>query len=224
MTRIKPNALLAEFIGSAFLCGVVVGSGIMASDLSGGNIAVTLLGNSIATAAILWVLVAILGPISGAHFNPAVTVAFYIDKKIKVSSAVYYIILQVLGCILGVWLAHAMFDKAILQVATTARSGNHFLLSESIATFALVFAIFGAVRYAPKSVPAAVALTILAGYWWTSSTSFANPAITIGRALTNTFTGINPNNLIGFILAQLFGAVSAVLVCQFTFSKAQNKT
>jgi glycerol uptake facilitator-like aquaporin len=127
----------------------------------------------------------------------------------------------VFGCILGTLLAHAMFDQALLQAATTARSGYHLLLSEWIATFALVFAIFGAVRYAPKSVPAVVALTILAGYWWTSSTSFANPAITIGRALTNTFTGINPNNLIGFILAQLFGAVSAVLVCHFTFSKAQ---
>jgi glycerol uptake facilitator-like aquaporin len=180
-----------------------------------------LVGNSIATAAILWVLVAILEPISGAHFNPAVTVAFYIDKKIKIQTAIFYIFLQVFGCILGTLLAHAMFDQALLQIASTERSGYHLLLSEWVATFALVFAIFGAVRYAPKSIPAVVALTILAGYWWTSSTSFANPAITIGRALTNTFTGINPNNLIGFILAQLFGAISAVLVYHFTFSKAQ---
>ena len=221
MSKIKTNALLAEFIGSALLCGVVVGSGIMAFDLSNGNIAVALIGNSIATAAILWVLVAILGPISGAHFNPAVTVAFYIDKEIKIQNALFYIFLQVFGCILGTLLAHGMFDQAFLQIASTERTGYHLLLSEWLATFALVFAIFGAVRYAPKSVPAVVALTILAGYWWTSSTSFANPAITIGRALTNTFTGINPNNLIGFILAQLFGAISAVLVCHFTFSKAQ---
>ena len=221
MSKIKTNALLAEFIGSALLCGVVVGSGIMAFDLSNGNIAVALIGNSIATAAILWVLVAILGPISGAHFNPAVTVAFYIDKEIKIQNALFYIFLQVFGCILGTLLAHGMFDQAFLQIASTERTGYHLLLSEWLATFALVFAIFGSVRYAPKSVPAAVALTVLAGYWWTSSTSFANPAITIGRALTNTFTGINPNNLIGFILAQLFGAISAVLVCHFTFSKAQ---
>jgi glycerol uptake facilitator-like aquaporin len=221
MSKIKTNALLAEFIGSALLCGVVVGSGIMAFDLSNGNIAVALIGNSIATAAILWVLVAILGPISGAHFNPAVTVAFYIDKKIKLQSAIFYIFLQIFGCIFGTLLAHAMFDQSFLQIASTERAGYHLLLSEWIATFALVFAIFGAVRYAPKSIPTAVALTILAGYWWTSSTSFANPAISIGRALTNTFTGINPNNLTGFILAQLFGAISAVLVCHFTFSKAQ---
>ena len=219
MSKIKTNALLAEFIGSALLCGVVVGSGIMAFDLSNGNIAVALIGNSIATAAILWVLVAILGPISGAHFNPAVTVAFYIDKEIKIQNALFYIFLQVFGCILGTLLAHAMFDQAFLQIASTERTGYHLLLSEWLATFALVFAIFGSVRYAPKSVPAAVALTVLAGYWWTSSTSFANPAITIGRALTNTFTGINPSNLIGFILAQFFGAISAVFICNFIFTK-----
>ena len=221
MSKIKTNALLAEFIGSALLCGVVVGSGIMAFDLSNGNIAVALIGNSIATAAILWVLVAILGPISGAHFNPAVTVAFYMDKKIKVQSAVFYIFLQVFGCILGTLLAHAMFDQAFFQIASTERAGYHLLLSEWVATFALIFAIFGSVRYSPKSVPAAVALTVLAGYWWTSSTSFANPAITIGRALTNTFTGINPSNLIGFILAQFFGAISAVILSNHIFIKAQ---
>ncbi|MDG1666750.1 MAG: aquaporin [Hellea sp.] len=221
MPKVKTNALLAEFIGSTLLCGVVVGSGIMALNLSGGNIAVALIGNSIATASILWVLVAILGPISGAHFNPAVTVAFYIDKKIKVQSALFYIFLQIFGCILGTLLAHAMFGQAFLQIASTERAGYHLLLSEWIATFALVFAIFGSVRYAPKSVPAAVALTVLAGYWWTSSTSFANPAITIGRALTNTFTGINPGNLIGFILAQFFGAVSAVILSNRIFIKTQ---
>jgi glycerol uptake facilitator-like aquaporin len=221
MPKIKTNALLAEFIGSALLCGVVVGSGIMAFNLSGGNIAVALIGNSVATAAILWVLVAILGPVSGAHFNPAVTVAFYIDKKIKVQNAIFYIFLQVFGCILGTLLAHAMFDQAFLQIASTKRAGYHLLLSEWVATFALVFAIIGSVRYSPKSVPAAVALTVLAGYWWTSSTSFANPAITIGRALTNTFTGINPSNLIGFILAQFFGAVTAVILSNRIFIKAQ---
>jgi glycerol uptake facilitator-like aquaporin len=221
MPKIKTNALLAEFIGSTLLCGVVVGSGIMAFNLSGGNIAVALIGNSVATAAILWVLVAVLGPISGAHFNPAVTVAFYIDKEIKIQNALFYIFLQIFGCILGTFLAHAMFDQAILQVGTTIRSGYHLLLSESIATFALVFAILGSVKYSPKSVPAAVALTVLAGYWWTSSTSFANPAITIGRALTNTFTGINPSNLIGFILAQFFGAVTAVILSNRIFIKAQ---
>lgn len=201
--------LLAEFTGSLLLAGVVIGSGILGVSVSGGNDGIALIGNTAATGAILWVLVAVLGPISGAHFNPAVTLAFLVRKEIGVSLALVYMGVQVIGCIAGAWLAHAMFEVPILQIATTDRSGAAKILAEGVASFALVFAIFGAIRYSPKSVPAAVALVITAGYWWTSSTSFANPAITAARALSDSFAGVSPVNIPGFVFGQIVGALAA---------------
>lgn len=217
MTSTIGRKLLAEHIGSLLLAGVVIGSGILAANVSGGNVGVALLGNTIATGAILWVLVATLGPLSGAHFNPAVTLAFFLRKEIGLGMAGAYVIVQVLGCISGAWLAHLMFELPVLQIAQTDRSGVAKMLSEGVATFALVFAIFGAIRHAPKAVPASVALIIVAGYWWTASTSFANPAISIARALSDTFAGVQPADLPGFIMAQFAGAVLATAVCHVLF-------
>jgi len=201
------------------LAGVVIGSGILGLAVSGGNDGIALIGNTAATGAILWVLVAIFAPISGAHFNPAVTLAFFMRKDIGPALAVAFVALQIIGCICGAWLAHAMFELPILQVATTDRSGVSKILAEAVATFALVFAIFGAIRYAPKAVPAAVALTIMAGYWWTSSTSFANPAISIARAMSDTFAGVSPANLPGFIGGQIIGALVATGLAAILFPK-----
>ncbi|MEM6411704.1 MAG: MIP/aquaporin family protein [Pseudomonadota bacterium] len=212
------RVLLAEFIGSLLLAGVVVGSGILAVQLSNGNDAIALLGNTVATGAILWVLVATLGPVSGAHFNPAVTLSFYLRREIQIGRAATYMITQILGCICGVWLAHLMFELPVLQAATTDRSGLAMMLSEGVATFVLVFAIFGALRHAPNAVPAAVALAITAGYWWTASTSFANPAISIARAMSDTFAGVNPIDVPGFIVAQFIGASLATFTSKVLFA------
>ncbi len=203
------KVLFAEALGSFLLTAVVVGSGILAANLSGGNDAVALLGNTVATGAILWVLVATLAPISGAHFNPAVTLGFFLRREITAPMSIAYIVIQIIGCVLGAYLAHIMFEMPVMQIASTDRSGIAKIISEGAATFTLLFAIFGAIRYAPKAVPAAVALAITAGYWWTASTSFANPAITIARSLTDTFAGVAPANVPGFILGQLTGAVLA---------------
>ena len=211
------RVLLAEFIGSLLLAGVVVGSGILAVQLSNGNDAIALLGNTVATGAILWVLVATLGPVSGAHLNPAVTLSFCLRREIKAGLAGAYVVTQVLGCILGVWLAHVVFELPVLQASSTDRSGVAMMLSEGVATFTLVFAIFGALRYAPQAVPAAVALAITAGYWWTASTSFANPAISIARALSDTFAGVKLADVPGFVFAQLIGATLATLVSKILF-------
>lgn len=210
---------MAEFLGALLLAGVVIGSGILAARLADGNDAVALLGNTLATAAILFVLINVLGPISGAHFNPAVTLVFVLRGETKLSVALLYAPLQVAGCVAGVVLAHAMFDMPLLQTATTARDGLAQMLSEGVATFALVFAILGGVRFKPNAVPAIVALTIAAGYWWTASTSFANPAITIARALSDTFAGIRPVDAPGFIATQFAGALSAWAVAAFLFAK-----
>ncbi|MEZ6012606.1 MAG: aquaporin [Hyphomonas sp.] len=212
--------IVAEFLGSAMLAGVVIGSGILAVALSGGNDGVALIGNTAATAAILWVLVAVLGPVSGAHFNPAVTLAFAVRREIDLSATMIYMLVQVIGCIAGAILAHAMFELPLIQIAATDRSGAAKMLSEGIATFALVFAIFGAIRYAPKAVPAAVALVITAGYWWTASTSFANPAITVARALSDTFAGVRPADVPGFVIAQALGALLATGISAFLFRPA----
>lgn len=213
--------LLAEFLGSLLLAGVVIGSGILGLAIAGGDAGIALIGNTAATGAILWVLVAVLGPISGAHFNPAVTLAFWMRGDIKAGLGVVYILVQILGCIAGAVLAHMMFELPMLQIAQTDRSGLPKILSEGVATFALVFAIFGAIKYAPKAVPAAVALTIVAGYWWTASTSFANPAIAIARSLTDTFSGVRPYDLPGFIVGQLIGAMLAVWACAILFPKTE---
>lgn len=201
--------VFAEALGSALLAGVVIGSGILASRLSAGNDAVALLGNTAATAAILFVLITALGPVSGAHFNPAVTLVMALRREIRLGAATLYPLAQVLGCGLGAVLAHAMFELPLLQSATQARAGNAQILSEAVATFALVFAILGVGRWRPQAVPAAVALVITAGYWWTASTSFANPAITISRALSDTFAGVRAQDVPGFIAGQLAGALAA---------------
>lgn len=201
--------LFAEFLGSLMLAGVVIGSGVLAVNVSSGNDGIALIGNTAATGAILWVLVACLGPVSGAHFNPAVTLAFAVRREISVPLGLVYVAVQITGCIAGAWLAHLMFELPVMQVASTDRSGFAKILSECVATFALVFSIFGAIRYAPRAVPAAVALVITAGYWWTASTSFANPAISIARALSDTFAGVRPADVPGFVIGQLIGALLA---------------
>lgn len=209
--------LLSEFVGSLLLAGVVIGSGILAVAVSAGNDGVSLIGNTAATGAILWVIVATLGPVSGAHFNPAVTLAFLVRREISPAMAAAYVVTQVAGCVAGALLAHAMFELPLVQAAATDRSGSAKMLAEAVATFALVFAIFGAIRHAPKAVPAAVALVITAGYWWTASTSFANPAITVARAMSDTFAGVRPADVPGFVIAQLVGALVATGVCAVLF-------
>ncbi|MEQ1783770.1 MAG: aquaporin, partial [Hyphomonadaceae bacterium] len=180
-----PRRLFAELLGACVLAATVIGSGILAVQLSAGNDGVALLGNTLATAAILYVLVSTLGPVSGAHFNPAVTLVMLLRGDVRPADAALYIPLQIVGCVLGAVLAHAMFDLPLIQEATANRAGAGRLIGEAAATFALVFAILGAIRHRPNDVPAIVALVITAGYWWTSSTSFANPAITIARALSD---------------------------------------
>lgn len=202
--------LFAEFLGSLLLSGVVIGSGILAARLSGGNDAIALLANTGATAAILFVLVTALGPISGAHFNPAVTLVTALRGGVGWLEGGFYVITQICGCIAGAVLAHAMFELPLLQQGSQERSGLGQALSEGVATFALVLAILLVSRVRPNAVPAAVALTIAAGYWWTASTSFANPAITIARALSDTFAGIRPEDAPYFIVAQFAGALLAL--------------
>lgn len=201
--------LIAEFLGSLLLAGVVIGSGILASRLSGGNGAVALLGNTAATAAILFVLVTAFVSISGAHFNPAVTLVMVLLRRTTILEGAFYAVVQVCGCICGALLAHAMFELPFIQQSTHARSGAGQTLSEGVATFALVLAIVLVSRARPGAVPAAVGLTIAAGYWWTASTSFANPAITIARTLTDTFAGIRPEDATYFIGGQFAGALAA---------------
>ncbi|MBO9497886.1 MAG: aquaporin family protein [Novosphingobium sp.] len=198
--------LLAEGIGSAMLFATVIGSGIMAERLAGGNLAVALLGNTVATGAMLFVLVAMFGPVSGAHFNPAVSVVAAARNDLGWGDAGLYAVVQ-LGCgIVGVWIAHAMFGEPILQISTHARTGIGQWTGEAVATFGLVLTILGTVRHRPEWVPAGVALYIVAAYWFTSSTSFANPAITVARSLSNSFAGIRPADVVPFVLAQFAGA------------------
>jgi glycerol uptake facilitator-like aquaporin len=211
--------LAAEGLGACLLSATVIGSGILAVALSGGNDGVALLGNTLATAAILYVLVATLGPISGAHFNPAVTLVVLLRGEIRPAHALLYPILQIAGCLAGALLAHAMFGLQLLQAATTDRSGAGRILSEAAATFALVLAILGGVRHRPNDLPAIVALVIAAGYWWTASTSFANPAITVARSLSDTFAGVRPQDAPGFIAGQLAGAVAASLAGRLLFGR-----
>ena len=193
-----------------FLLAAVVGSGIMGEALAGGNDAIALLGNTAATGAMLAVLITVFGPISGAHFNPAVTLAFVLRREIAGSLAAAYVIAQVLGGLAGMVLAHAMFDLDLLQSATKARTGAGQWLAEGVATFGLVATILGTLRTRPSAVPAMVGLYITAGYWFTASTSFANPAVTLARAWTDTFSGILPAHAPAFVLAQLVGAAAAV--------------
>lgn len=211
--------LAAEALGTGLLVTAVVGSGIMAAKLAGGNGAVALLCNTLPTGAILYVLITILGPLSGAHLNPAVTLAMRTKGQIYSSMATAYIVAQIAGGCLGTLIAHGMFDLAILQASTTARTGAAQWFAEFIATFGLLVTIFGAVRYSPQSVATAVALYITSAYWFTASTSFANPAVTIARALTDTFAGIAPADVTGFILAQLAGAISGTMLAGWLFGE-----
>lgn len=217
---LRPAA--AELLGSLLLTGVVIGSGILASRLSGGNEAVALMGNTLATAAILFVLICGLGPVSGAHFNPAVTLIMVLQRQLAPAGAIIYIIVQIAGCILGAWLAHAMFGLPILQTSDHVRSGGAQILSEGAATFALLFAILFVSRWRADATPAAVALVITAGYWWTASTSFANPAISIARAMSDTFAGIRPEDVPGFMIGQIAGALLAWLVSLILLPKEQS--
>ena len=204
-----PQKLWAEFLGTAFLLATVVGSGIMAETLASGNVAIALLGNTLATGAILYVLITIFAPVSGAHFNPAVTLGFWLNKDIKTGEALAYILTQFVAAILGVWLAHAMFDVPIFQNATKVRIGGSQGLSEVVATFGLMLSIFLAVKFKPSAVAATVGLYIMAAYWFTASTSFANPAVTIARSLSDSFAGIRPLDVPVFIAAQIIGACLA---------------
>lgn len=202
--------LAAEALGTLGLLATVVGSGIMADRLAEGNVALALLGNTIPTGAILVVLILVFGPVSGAHFNPAVTLAFALRREIAPKLALLYIPVQIIGGILGVWLAHAMFAEPVFSAGVAVRTGPSQWLSEIVATFGLVAAILGALRWAPATVPYAVGLYITAAYWFTASTSFANPAVTIARGFTHTFSGILPAHVPAFVAAQLIGAALAV--------------
>ena len=219
MTSDLSRRLFAELLGSCLLAATVIGSGILAVQVSAGNDGVALLGNTLATAAILYVLVSTLGPVSGAHFNPAVTLVMMLRGETRPADAALYIPLQITGCVLGAILAHAMFGLPLIQEGVADRSGAGRLIGEGAATFALVFAILGAIRHRPNDVPAIVALVITAGYWWTSSTSFANPAITIARAMTDSFAGIRPADAPGFIVAQLAGAAIAWMAGGWLFGR-----
>lgn len=207
--------LLAEGLGSLLLAATVIGSGVMAERLAAGNTAVALLANTGATVAVLATLIALLGPISGAHFNPAVSLAMAFDRKLRWRDAAAYSLVQIMGCCAGAVLAHAMFELPLIQAATHLRTGPAQWLSEFIACFGLLLVVLGHRR--PQDAPWMVAGWIGAAYWFTASTSFANPAITLARAMTDTFSGIRPGDVPGFVGAQLLGATSAALLSRFLF-------
>ena len=210
MTAPLTQRLGAEALGTAFLLATVVGSGIMAQKLAGGNVALALLGNTLPTGAMLVVLILIFGPLSGAHFNPAVSLAFAVRGELPWRIAVAYIAVQFIGAVIGVWAAHLMFDLPVMQLSTTVRTGPGQWLAEAIAAFGLLLTIFGCAANAPNAVAYAVGLYITAAYWFTASTSFANPAVTLARTLTDTFAGIRPADAGPFIVSQLVGALAAL--------------
>ena len=207
-----PQRAFCEWLGTAFLLAAVVGSGIMAQKLAGGNGALALLCNTLPTGAILVVLILVFGPLSGAHFNPAVTLAFALRAGLPWSTAAVYIVAQVLGGIAGVWMAHLMFELPVWQFSITVRTGPGQWLAEAVATFGLLLTVFGCVWRRPDSVAYAVGLYITAAYWFTASTSFANPAVTVARSLSDTFAGIAPAGVPAFIVAQLAGTLAAVVL------------
>lgn len=212
------RAYLSEFTGTAMLLATVIGSGIMGETLANGNTAIALMGNTIATGSILYVLITVFGPISGAHFNPAVTIAMLISKKILIKDALIFIGLQILGAGLGVMIAHGMFGLEILQISSKLRQGPSQGFSEVIATFGLILIIFGGLKVRPEAIPALVGFYITSAYWFTASTSFANPAVTLARSLSNTFAGISPNNIIMFISCQFIGMLVALIIIKKIFS------
>lgn len=209
--------LTAEGVGTAMLLATVVGSGIMADNLANGSIGLALLCNAIATGAILYVLITVLGSVSGAHFNPAVTLAMWLRKEINTADGMLYVVVQIVTGIVGVFAAHAMFDLQFVQFSQTARTGLSQWFSEFVAAFGLVFAILGALRVKPDAVATSVGLFILSAYWFTASTSFANPAVTIARAFTDTFAGIAPVDVFAFVVAQLIGAAVATYLAGWLF-------
>jgi len=209
--------LFAEGLGTALLVAVVIGSGIMGERLAGGNAAIALLGNTLATGAALAVLILIFGPVSGAHFNPVVSLSFAIQRKLQWRDCGFYIVVQVLGGIAGAFLAHVMFGLSLVTASTHIRTGTGIWTGELVATFGLLLTILGCLRNRPEAVPYAVGLFITAGYWFTSSTSFANPAVTIARSLTDTFSGIRPEDVIGFIAAQVIGSLAATATFKWLY-------
>jgi glycerol uptake facilitator-like aquaporin len=211
--------LAAEGVGSALLFATVVGSGIMAERISGGNVGLALLANTLATGAILFVLITMLGPISGAHFNPAVSIVAASRGDLVWREVAIYCFIQITCGILGVWIAHIMFDVPIIQFSTHVRAGTGQWTGEAVATFGLVLTIIGTSRHRASWIPATVALYIIAAYWFTSSTSFANPAIAIARSLTDSFSGISPADVPGFIAAQLLGAGLAAVMGRYLFDE-----
>jgi glycerol uptake facilitator-like aquaporin len=212
------RAFLAEMLGSFLLFATVIGSGIMAERLADGNVAIALLGNTLATGAMLFVLITMLGPISGCHLNPAVSLVMRLRGHVATRTAITFVVAQMVGGVLGVWAAHLMFDEPILQLSTKVRAGPGQLAGEAIATFGLILTILGTARSRPDRIAASVALYITAAYWFTSSTSFANPAITIARSLSESFVGIAPSCVPGFIVAQVAGALAAHCVADVLFA------
>jgi glycerol uptake facilitator-like aquaporin len=215
--------LVAEWLGTAFLLAALVGSGIMAQKLAGGNVALALLCNTIPTGAILVVLILIFGPLSGAHFNPAVTLAFALRGELQWTFAALYVAAQITGGIAGVWLAHLMFELPLWQSSLTVRTGSGQWLAEGVATFGLLLTIFGCVARVPAAVPHAVGLYITSAYWFTASTSFANPAVTIARSLSDTFAGIAPTDVMAFIVAQLAGMAFAIVLSGWLWPEQTNQ-
>jgi glycerol uptake facilitator-like aquaporin len=216
-----PRRLVAELLGTLVLVATVVGSGIMAERLTH-DTALALLGNTLPTGAILVVLITILGPISGAHFNPAVSLVFMLKRELSAAEGVAHAIAQVIGGILGTVLAHAMFALPLIDLSTKERAGGAQLLSEGVAAFGLVVTILAGIRFAKSAVPWLVGLYITAAYWFTASTSFANPAVAIARSLTNTFSGIRPVDLPGFIAAEFAGALVALALCSWLLRKERS--
>lgn len=217
--RLLARQLFAEALGTAFLLAAVVGSGIMAERLAGGNAALALLCNTLATGAILTVVILMFGELSGAHFNPVVSFAFALRGVFPWTTAGLYVVVQIAAAIIGVWLAHLMFELPLWQISTHVRSGPGQWLAEAVATFGLLLTIFGCLASAPAAVPYAVGLYITSAYWFTASTSFANPAVTIARSLSDTFAGIDPRGVAAFIAAQFAGAVLATIAARVLWPK-----
>jgi glycerol uptake facilitator-like aquaporin len=217
MPQSLARPLAAEALGTALLLATVIGSGIMAEHLAGGNVALALLGNTLPTGAILVVLVLVFQPVSGAHFNPAVSLVFALRGELPWNALMPYFMAQIVGAVLGTWAAHLMFELPLLQLATKVRGGGGQWFSEAVATFGLLLAILGCLARTSSAVPYAVGLYITAAYWFTASTSFANPAVTIARALSDTFAGIAPSSAAAFVAAQFAGALLALALARWLF-------
>lgn len=209
----------AELLGSALLLAIIIGSGVMGERLADGNVALALLANTLATAAGLVVLISILSPVSGAHFNPAVTLVMLVQREISAAHAGAYIAAQIAGSIIGVLVAHLMFNEPAFQFATKLRDGPGQVLSEGVATFGLIVTILGARHVRPEATAQLVGLYIASAYWFTASTSFANPAVTLARSFSDTFAGIAPSSVPAFVAAQLAGALGAALVCAWLYRR-----